>query len=211
MWATLVALAAWVGTATPAHAQRGGGHGGGHSGGHVSGGHAGNFHSGGGYYGGGAYHGGNYNHGGYYNRGYGSAFLGLGLYSYPSYGYGGYYGGYGYPSTVYNENYYVAPEAAQSLYYTPAPTATPTTTTLPATDNRARIMVRLPADAALWVDGEPTRQTGSEREFTTPSLTPGDTFTYTLTARWTQGNDPVEKTIKVDVRANQTSQADFMR
>jgi uncharacterized protein (TIGR03000 family) len=213
--ATVVALAAWIGLTTPAQAQHGGHGSGGHasgghasgghaSGGHVSGGHVGGVHAGG-VHSGGVYHGGYYHNGNYYHHsyGYGYPYLSLGIYSYPSYGYGGYYS----PSTAYyNGNYYIPSDSTQSNYYTPTPT--PTTE---AADNRARIVVRIPADAALWVDGDPTQQTGSQREFVTPPLAPGDTFTYTLKGRWMQGDQPVEKTIKVDVRANQTSVADFMR
>jgi len=69
----------------------------------------------------------------------------------------------------------------------------------------------VPPDAALWVDGVATQQSGADRDFVSPPLTPGQTFTYELKARWMQDGQPVEKTLKVDVRANETSRADFMR
>jgi uncharacterized protein (TIGR03000 family) len=209
-WATVAALALWVGGSGTAQAQhRGGGHGGGV--GHAGGvGHGDGGHGDGGRWGG-------YRGYGYYP--YGG--FGIGIYASPyrSYGYGyGYpdYGSYGYsypystdtsvyPSTVYSTTQYgpsivpVSTDAniTQSGYYTPG------------TDNRARVHVRLPADAQLWVDGDPTQQTGSERDFVTPPLTSAGT--YTLKARWMQGNEPVERSMKVDVRPGQTSQVDFMQ
>jgi len=215
MWATVAALAVWVATPDLASARAGHGGGGHGGGGHGGGGHGGGGHGGGGFHSGG-FHGGGFHDGGFkrgFNRGgfYGGygGFYGLGYgYGYPYYGgYGGYYGGYDYPSTVYYNDTYVVPNTTQSLYFTPDQT-----TTTAVTDNRARIRVRVPSDAALWIDGQPTQQTGSAREFVTPPLDdPSTTYTYTMKARWMQGTEPVEKTMKVDVRANQTSVADFMR
>jgi uncharacterized protein (TIGR03000 family) len=208
MWAAVVALAAWV--AAPITAQAGGGgHGGG---GHGGGGHAGGVHGGGIH--GGSFHGGSF-HGDHFHNG---VFFGVGLgYGYP------YYGGFGYgypysgdsyyssPTTVYySNNTYVVPGANQSNYYAPEQAPMPMQKA-PVADNRARIRVLVQADAALWIDGEPTKQNGANREFVTPVLDPDATYTYTMKARWAQGTEPVEKTIKVDVRANQTSVADFTR
>jgi len=225
MWTVVAALAVWATTSGAANAQRhgggwsGGGHqGGGWSGGHQGGGWSGG-HQGGGWYGGSGWHGGysGYGHSyGYYPHQSG---LSIGFYAGPSYGYRPYsygsypsyyasgYSGYYYPSPAYYGDEYVPSDATitRSGYYAPS------TDALAASDNRARIHVRLPADATLWVDGDATQQAGAERDFTTPPLTPGTTYQYTLKARWMQGNDPVEKTMKVDVRANETSQADFMR
>jgi len=209
-WFTYTAAAAVAAAAllftTPAQARPGRGGGGGYRGGGAS------------HYGGGGYRGGYY---GGYGRGwggYGWGGLGIGLYSSPYYG--GSYGydypyDYGdtsvYPSTVYSTTVVpgvsyspdvavVSPDVTttQSNYYTPS-------------DNRARLQVTLPADATLMVDGDRTTQTGSVREFTTPPLEPGKTFTYTLTARWMNGNQPVERSMTVDVRANQTTPVNFMQ
>jgi len=149
-----------------------------------------------------------------YSAPYGGGYGYSSGYSYPAaYGYSsGYYpynSGYGtaYPGTAYpgfgagTLTYGQGVSGYQSSYYTPS-----------TSDNRARLRVRLPeANATLTIDGDPTQQTGSEREFVTPPLEPGKTFTYTIKARWMQGNEPVEKTQKVEVRANQVSQAEFSR
>lgn len=78
-----------------------------------------------------------------------------------------------------------------------------------AIDNRAQIRVLVPAEAILWFDGAPTNQQGPEREFVTPALSPGKDFHYSIKARWMQGGQPVERTIEISVRANETTTADF--
>jgi uncharacterized protein (TIGR03000 family) len=224
-WATIAALVLWLGTVGPVNAapQRGGGgHGGGyHGGGYHGGGYRGSGYHGGGYYGGG-YYGRGYGWGSYsrgYGWGWGGVALGLGFYGgypyYRGYGYGyPYYRGYGYgsayvyPNTGYYSDY--GPNV-NVVPYVPDATTTQSGYYAPATDNRASIRIRLPANATLWVDGDPTQQTGAERTFVSPPLTPGTTYAYTFKARWMDGNEPVEKTLKIDVRANQTSQADFTR
>jgi uncharacterized protein (TIGR03000 family) len=48
----------------------------------------------------------------------------------------------------------------------------------------ALVIVKLPADAELWIDDTKTTQAGSYRQFVTPPL-PGDrNLTYTLRVRW---------------------------
>jgi len=240
-WATVAALTLWVGVTGTAHAQRGRWYGGGGSGGFYRGGGSYYGGWGGsrgyGYYPrsgfsigiySSPYRGYGYGNGGW---GYGSPYYSSYGYSYPSYagssyGYSSPYSGssygysspyysgsaYGYPGTVYSGDYapvvgatYPDVTTTRSAYYAPG------TTTAPLAENRARIHVRLPADAQLWVDEDATQQTGAERDFVTPPLTTGTTGTYTLKARWMQGNDPVERTMKVDVRPGETSQVDFMR
>jgi uncharacterized protein (TIGR03000 family) len=78
-----------------------------------------------------------------------------------------------------------------------------------ATANMARVHVRVPADALLWFDGTPTTQRGPERDFTTPELNPEKTYTYEVKARWMQDGQPLERTLKVEVRANKTALVDF--
>lgn len=60
----------------------------------------------------------------------------------------------------------------------------PMTLNLPVSqtvDNRASIVVHLPAGAKLWVDGVPCPLQGSTRAFHTPDLIPGAEYAYTLT------------------------------
>jgi uncharacterized protein (TIGR03000 family) len=52
----------------------------------------------------------------------------------------------------------------------------------------ARITVLLPDEAELWFDSTMRPAIGQVREFTTPPLAAGQTYTYSLRARWLDGN-----------------------
>jgi uncharacterized protein (TIGR03000 family) len=88
----------------------------------------------------------------------------------------------------------------ESLYYAPE-----------TLDNTARLRILLPANAKVWVGGHETGQSGSDREFTSPPLTPGKAYTYEVKARWMVSGEPREQTRKVTVHANQTTTVDFGR
>jgi uncharacterized protein (TIGR03000 family) len=237
--ATALAVLCFAAGADVAHAGGGGhgGGGGGHGGGAGHGGYSGGAGHGG--YGGyGGYHGGyggyghgyggyrGFGYGGYrgfgYGYGYGLYGYGLGLGFYPGWGYGY---GWGYPGFDY---------ALGGLYggYAPAPIyATPTVPAplidqmdpallntrglssqpLPPPDpsNKARIHVILPTDAVLWFEGEPTTQTGPERDFLSPQLPQDRIYTYEIKARWMQGGQPVERALAVRIQRGRTSVADF--
>jgi uncharacterized protein (TIGR03000 family) len=74
----------------------------------------------------------------------------------------------------------------------------------------AELTVVVPADAEVFVDGELTRQKGTERRFTTPPLVGGKRYTYDVRARWKEGGKPVEQTRKVPVRAGARVRVDFL-
>ncbi len=76
-------------------------------------------------------------------------------------------------------------------------------------DNRARIWLTVPADAQVWFDGEPTQQTGALRQFVSPPLGPGRSYTYAVRARWTKDGKPVEEERRVRVQAGASSRLDF--
>jgi uncharacterized protein (TIGR03000 family) len=71
------------------------------------------------------------------------------------------------------------------------------------------IVVTLPADATLTVDGYLTKQTSAQRTLVTPALRPGESFTYTLVAETTQDGQPVTQTQRVSVRAGQVTPVSF--
>lgn len=137
--------------------------------------------------------------------------------SYPSYGYGysGYYP-YSYAGVTTAPSYYYSVPAA-TTYVTPPTSvvvessAAPRTSAYydPAVENQARVRVRLPAAAELQVADQRLGQTGSERDFVTPALTPGKSYYYEMTARWTDAGKPVEQTKRVTVRANETTTVEF--
>jgi uncharacterized protein (TIGR03000 family) len=71
--------------------------------------------------------------------------------------------------------------------------------------------LRVPADAEVWFDGEPTKQTGTLRHFTSPPLTPGKRFVYEIRARWTRDGKPAEETRRLHVHANEWLNLDFTK
>jgi uncharacterized protein (TIGR03000 family) len=70
----------------------------------------------------------------------------------------------------------------------------------------ATIVVSLPADAKLTIDGTATKSTSSTRVFVSPELIPGQDFFYTLTAEIVRDGKPVTQTERITVRAGQTTQ-----
>jgi uncharacterized protein (TIGR03000 family) len=71
------------------------------------------------------------------------------------------------------------------------------------------LVVTLPADAVLTIDGAPTRQTGAERRYVSPPLTPGKTYVYTLAAAWTDGGTPRKAERRVEVQAGKDVKVDL--
>jgi uncharacterized protein (TIGR03000 family) len=209
----------------------GGGHGGGyHGGGYHGGGYHGGGYHGGGYHGGG-YHGGGYGGRGYYGRGYGGrGYYGRGYYGgwgwgypYLGYGWGGYsnydYGypgytnadpGYGYysdaDSGLYSDpNYdYGLTSGAYQSSYPPDTSANAT----PSADT-AVLRIRTAPDAELWFDDVETKQIGTLRTFTTPTLQPGKQYEYHLRVREMENGQPVERTRTVDVTPGKSIDVDL--
>jgi uncharacterized protein (TIGR03000 family) len=82
---------------------------------------------------------------------------------------------------------------------TPAPAA-----------NTATIRVAVPAGATVWIDDKKTTQTGSERVFESPSLTPGADYSYDIKVQWRdQDGKEVTQTRHVNVTANASVSVDF--
>lgn len=167
---------------------------------------------------------------GYYGGGFYPGFglgLGLGL----GYGYGY---GYGYP--LYSDYFYASPLYPSPLYPSvvvpsvfpdpylsqsspypgqapiapqagplPPPPAMPTAGTV-------RMEVILPdPQARVWVDGQPTVSTGTDRVYVTSPLDLGYTYSYTLRATWNQGGREVTTERQVDVEPGQATRIDFTR
>jgi uncharacterized protein (TIGR03000 family) len=76
-------------------------------------------------------------------------------------------------------------------------------------DDRARIRLRVPADAEVWFEGLKTTQTGTVRDYFSPTLTPGNSYTYRIRVRWMDQGKPVERERDVHVRANSRQEEDF--
>jgi uncharacterized protein (TIGR03000 family) len=73
----------------------------------------------------------------------------------------------------------------------------------------ATIVVRLPADAKLTIDGSPTTSTDAVRTFISPPLQPGKEYQYTLKAEVMRDGKAVERTRDVTVRAGEPSEVTF--
>ena len=54
-----------------------------------------------------------------------------------------------------------------------------------APPDKTIVILRLPADATVTIDGKSMTQKGTERFFITPTLEPGYTYFLELAARWT--------------------------
>jgi len=168
----------------------GGGYGGCYGGGYASGGCGGGY---GGYVSGGCYGGSGLSWGGW-GGGYSGHVWG---------GASPWMGGYAYSPMIYNNgtpvlagNMNMVNPGTQSFFYNPG-TANQ--------GNEATIIVHLPDDANLTVDGQPTRSTSGTRTFLSPPLEPGKTYTYTLRAEINRDGRMREVKKNVDVRAGQSS------
>jgi uncharacterized protein (TIGR03000 family) len=75
----------------------------------------------------------------------------------------------------------------------------------------ARLTVRLPADAQLWLDGVPQEQAGPVRVIATPALPPGRTYRYTVKAQWRDNDWAVTREREVDFEAGDSLTVDFTR
>jgi uncharacterized protein (TIGR03000 family) len=64
----------------------------------------------------------------------------------------------------------------------------------------ATIVVSLPADAKLLVDGTPTSSTSAQRSFVSPPLEAGKEYVYTLTATVVRDGQTLETTKRISVR-----------
>jgi uncharacterized protein (TIGR03000 family) len=196
----------------------GGGYGGCYGGGYggcYGGGYGGGY---GGCYGGGGYRA---SYGGGWGSGYGGGYVldgGYGGYSSPLSGYtytpntlpyntgmpmysgnttmGYNYGGPMNWGNTTNQN----PGSMQSFYYAPGMNMHQA-----GQGNEATIIVNLPADATLTVDGEATQSTSGTRVFTSPPLQAGKTYQYTLRAEVNRDGRRQTTSRTVDVQAGRTT------
>ncbi|MCC6419593.1 MAG: TIGR03000 domain-containing protein, partial [Gemmataceae bacterium] len=67
----------------------------------------------------------------------------------------------------------------------------------------ATIVVSVPADATVTIDGNNTNSTSAVRRFVSPTLPTGREFHYTLTAEVIRNGNPVRETQRIAVRAGE--------
>jgi uncharacterized protein (TIGR03000 family) len=75
--------------------------------------------------------------------------------------------------------------------------------------NRGRLVVELPADARLFIDGRQMKTQSGRRVFQTPPLARGQTYYYDLRAEVTREGRVQRETVRVLIRPGQESQATF--
>jgi uncharacterized protein (TIGR03000 family) len=75
---------------------------------------------------------------------------------------------------------------------------------------KAKLIVELPADAKLFIDDQPIKNTNSPvRQFNTPELQPGQTFYYMVRVEVTQDGSPQSATRRILIRAGEEVTAKF--
>lgn len=78
-------------------------------------------------------------------------------------------------------------------------------------DRRARVIVELPEDAKLYIDGNLMTTTSAKRTFQTPDLIAGQTYFYELKAEVIREGRTVAETQRVLLRPGQVVNASFGR
>jgi uncharacterized protein (TIGR03000 family) len=73
----------------------------------------------------------------------------------------------------------------------------------------ATIVVSLPADARLMVDGKATKSTSASRLFVSPALEPGQDYFYTLKAETVIDGQAVAASKRITVRAGKETRVSF--
>lgn len=141
------------------------------------------------------------------------------LYNYSPYPYPRYYSRY--PYSLYSTPNFAPYYGTASVFlsggnvYNPPPSdyaafyGAPPDAVAPPADNRARIRLRVPADAELWFDNVKTSQTGTVRQFESPPLNPAERYSYEVRVRWLENGDLVTRTRRVIFRAGETVAVDL--
>lgn len=121
------------------------------------------------------------------------------------------------PYSIYNYGYYQPFGTALYSDIRPNPAAAvnvPGGTSLSAYApgaNSARLTVRVPDGARLWVDDVQPLLTGPVRVMTTPPLQPGQGYYYVMRARWDENGRPVTHERTVRFQAGGDVVVDFTR
>ncbi len=115
--------------------------------------------------------------------------------------------GYGFPMPVQVESSMPRIKKVEELKKPEEVKPKPMSLTTPP--DRAKVVVRLPADAKLYANGLLTDLTTSERIFSTPALSADKDFQYTMRIEYIRNGELVSDTQVVKVRAGAVSAVDF--
>jgi uncharacterized protein (TIGR03000 family) len=91
-----------------------------------------------------------------------------------------------------------------------SPIEAPPSAEPPAPDDRTILVVRVPFEATVTVQGAVTKQIGENRTFVSPPLEPGRDYDYTIKAQWKEGDKSVEQSQTVTVRPGQRTAIMFL-
>lgn len=91
---------------------------------------------------------------------------------------------------------------------TPTPAADASTLFVPA--DGVLLLVSVPNDATVLVNGAATKATGTERRFVSRGLTEGEVYDYTITMVSDENGKSVEETRAVSVSAGELHQVSFL-
>jgi len=81
----------------------------------------------------------------------------------------------------------------------------------PESVSTATIVVSVPTDAQVTIDGQATTSTSATRYFETPSLAAGKTYAYTLEATFIKDGAPMKVSKRVDFKAGDMVRCDLSR
>jgi uncharacterized protein (TIGR03000 family) len=114
-----------------------------------------------------------------------------------------------YPYDGSSASTYVPYDTSSSAYYSPS-RVVENGSDAAATDNSAHLLMVVPADATIQVEGQQTSSTGTQREFVSPALTPGKRYVYTVRVHYTtDGGKEVDDVRQIRVRAGDRWRVDF--
>jgi len=89
------------------------------------------------------------------------------------------------------------------------PTSKPTAPVTVPSSERARITVKVPENATLYIDNKKNESNGTVREFTTPVVPAGRDFSYTMALETMKDGRPEQLTQKVIFRAGEMVSVDL--
>ena len=73
----------------------------------------------------------------------------------------------------------------------------------------AKVLVSLPADATLSIDGHATTSTTAQRTFVSPALEAGKDYQYTIKVEMVREGKTISESKNVTVRAGETTEVSF--
>jgi uncharacterized protein (TIGR03000 family) len=136
------------------------------------------------------------------------------------YAFGRGYGVANFPGPVPGPEYYwdwTAPWRREFRLRPPPPDAhefvtdgPPVVAAVPAAGSVVYFTVEVPADAEVYLEGVKTKQTGPNRLFVSPQLTPGKQYGYEIRAAWTEDGRKVERLRHLMVSAGQRLTVSFV-